>query len=86
MTDTLHALPRALAPRRLEQVETLQSLNHWRTVIKNYFRRCQYYGYFLTPGLKWDNTANRGFIAEEPTDLKELPKLWHQTLKAFSLL
>ena len=83
MTDTLHALPRALAPRRLEQVETLQSLNHWRTVIKNYFRRCQYYGYFLTPGLKWDNTANRGLIAEEPSGLKRTVAALASDLEGF---
>ena len=58
MSENQNVQPRALAPRKLEQVETLQSLNHWRTVVRNYFRRCQYYSYFLAPDIKWDNTVN----------------------------
>ena len=62
--------PRALAPRKLEQQETLQSLNIWRGVFRNYYRRCQFYGLFLLPTTTWDNTENRGFTAGENTGLK----------------
>ena len=47
MSESTHTQPKALAPRKLEQTETLQTLNHWRSVLKNYYRRCQFYGYFL---------------------------------------
>ena len=56
--------PRALAPRKLDQQENLQSLNHWRTVFRNFYRRCQYYSIFLLPNTKWDNSPTRGLTAE----------------------
>ena len=62
--------PRALAPRRLDQKESLHSLNHWKSVVRNYYRRCPYYSRFLLPTAKWDNTAQRGFSAAETTGLK----------------
>ena len=71
MSETQHHLqPRALAPRRLEQSETLQTLNQWRGVLLNYFRRCQYNSYFLRSGLTWDTSVNHGFVAPETTGLK----------------
>ena len=73
MSETSHTLPRALAPRKLEQTESLQSLNHWQIVVKNYFRRCPYYSFFLAPRLKWDNSQNRGFTVNEETGLKRSP-------------
>ena len=62
--------PRALAPRRLEQQETLQSLNHWQSVFRNYYRRCPYYGSFRLPSTTWDSSSTRGFVAAETTGLK----------------
>ena len=82
MTDS-HAQPRALAPRKLEQVETLQTLNHWRTVVKNYFRRCQYYSIFLSPGLKWDNSPTKGFTENETVGLKRNPTALAADLEGF---
>ena len=82
MTDMTHNQPRALAPRRLEQQETLQNLNHWRGVLLNYFRRCQYYSYFLQPGLTWRLTGNRGFTAEL-TGLKRSPEILKADLEGF---
>ena len=70
MTDPTISQPRALAPRRLEHKETLQSLNHWRSVFRNYYRRCQYYGRFLSPDATWDNSENCGFTEPEATGLK----------------
>ena len=83
MTENTYSQPKALAPRKLEQVESLQSLNHWKTVVKNYFRRCQLYSYFLQPGLKWDNTANRGFTISENTGLKRSPEILAADLEGF---
>ena len=82
MSENSHQQPRALAPRKLEQTETLQSLNHWRNVVKNYFRRCQFYSYFLTPGLTWDNTNTRGFV-NETSGLKRTATLLASDLEGF---
>ena len=83
MTETVHNQPRALAPRKLEQRETLQSLSHLRRVFKNYYRRCQFYGYFLAPNVKWDNSANRGLSFAENSGLKRSPEVLASDLEGF---
>ena len=72
MTETVptNNQPRALQPRRLDNQESLQSLNHWRSVFRNFYRRCPYYGLFLLPSTTWDSSHNRGFTTEESTGLK----------------
>ena len=70
MSDNSHTQPRALMPRRLEQQETLNLLNKWKSVFRNYYRRCPYYGLFLLPSTVWDSSNTRGFSAPEPTGLK----------------
>ena len=65
MADSSNIQPRALAPRRLDHRESLQSLNLWKSAFRNYYRRCQYYGIFLLPETTWNNDANRGFTAEQ---------------------
>ena len=57
MTDMVYNKPRALAPRKLEEQETLQSLNHWKSVFVNYYRRCQFHGYFLLPNTTWETNG-----------------------------
>ena len=51
-------------------------------VVKNYFRRCQFYSFFLTPGLTWDNSPNRGFTAET-SGLKRNPATLASDLEGF---
>ena len=71
MAEIQNTQPRALVPRKLEQQENLQSLNQWRGVFRNYYRRCQYYGLFLVTGTNWDNSLHRGFTnTTESTGLK----------------
>ena len=60
--------PRALAPRRLDQRESIHSLNHWKSTFRNYYRCCQYYGLFLLPDTTWDNSTNRGFTWDNSTN------------------
>ena len=81
-TDSI-VQPKALAPRRLEQQETLHSLNKWTAVFKNYYRRCSYYSYFLQPGLSWDNSSTRGFTTDEPSGLKRTPAVLAADLEGF---
>ena len=71
MTDmTSNTQPKTLQPRRLEQQESLQSLNHWRSLFRNFYRRCPYYGIFLLPTTSWDSSANMDFQEPETTGLK----------------
>ena len=83
MTEFVHGQPRVLAPRRLEQQETLSSLNHWMGTFKNYYRRCQIYGYFLSPGLSWSPDDNKGFTQSEPAGLKRTPEILASDLEGF---
>ena len=70
MTETIHSQPKALLPRKLEERETPQTLNHWKSVFVNYYRRCQFYGFFLQPGVIWSNEVNHGFTTPEVNGLK----------------
>ena len=75
--------PRALLPRRLDQQESLNSLNQWVITFKNFYRRCNYYGYFLQPNITWSTDAsNRGF-AQETTGLKRSPDILSSDLEGF---
>ena len=70
-------------PRKLEEKETLQTLNHWRSVLTNYYRRCQFYGYYLQPDISWDNSDNRGFTVNETSGLKRTPAILASDLNGF---
>ena len=77
-------MPRALAPRRLDQQETLSSLNHWKATFQNYYRRCQFNSYFLQPGLTWNSSENNGgFTEDESSGLKRTPQVLAQDLEGF---
>ena len=75
MAESTNSVPKALAPRRLDQKETLNSLNHWRTVFRNYYRRCSFYGVFLLPTTTWNNSATRGLTAETTGLQRDVPTL-----------
>ena len=72
MTDTAvnTTLPKTLQPRRLGHQETLQSMNHWKSVFRNFYRRCPYYGIFLLPTTSWNSSPSRGFTSSETSGLK----------------
>ena len=51
-------------PRHLNQIESLDSLNHWKTIFRNYFRRDSIFKQFLSSTSTWDPTqANYGLAA-----------------------
>ena len=83
MTENVHLQPKALTPRKLEERETLQTLNHWKSVFCNYYRRCQFYNYFLQPGVNWSNETNHGFTEPETTGLKRSPETLAYDLEGF---
>ena len=67
----LFSAARMPQPRQLEDVETVESLQHWWTTFRNYYRRDKYVGDFLTMAAKWDpaDEPNYGFT-DETTGLK----------------
>ena len=63
--DTLVNTVRVPQPRQLEDTETMESLVHWWTQFRNYYRRDKYVGGFLVSTATWDPTAaNLGFTDE----------------------
>ena len=83
MADQSHHQPKAPVPRKLEQRETLQNLNHWRNTFVNYYRRCQFYGIFLIPGTTWTTSGNRGFSHDETGGLKRNVQTLASDLEGF---
>ena len=70
----------SMTDRKLEQQENLQkSLNHWTTVFRNYYRRCQYCSLFLLPITRWNNLQIRGLPAET-TGLNSNIQYWNSCL------
>ena len=83
MSEIQVTQPRALIPRRLDQQETLNSLNQWIITFKNFYRRCSYYGYFLQPGIRWNADETDRGLMEEQTGLKRSPALLSSDLEGF---
>ena len=53
-------------PRQLNQKETLDSLNHWKTIFRNYFRRDAVFKQFLSSSTTWDpHQPNYGLAADD---------------------
>ena len=49
----------------LTTIETLQTLNHWKTSFRTYYRRDSFYKGFLLPDATWDSSAeNYGQAAD----------------------
>ena len=62
MTDTFVKSP---PPRPLAQQETLDSLNHWKTLFRNYYRRDTVYKQFLASDFTWTpNQPNYGLATQ----------------------
>ena len=55
-------------PRMLQMVETLHSLNHWKTAFRTYYRRDSYFKAFLLPQATWSNSAEHNYGQDEDTD------------------
>ena len=46
---------KAPPPRPLSQQETLDSLEHWKAIFRNYYRRDSSYKQFLKKNCSWDS-------------------------------
>ena len=58
MANQLQTQVRNPPPRMLTQNETLQSLNHWKTAFRTYYRRDSFYKCFLLQDAQWDPAAD----------------------------
>ena len=66
MAQQLTTQVRNPPPRMLVASETLQTLNHWKTSFRTYYRRDSFYKGFLLPDAVWDPAAaNYGQTADE---------------------
>ena len=52
-------------PRQLNQSETLDSLDHWKSIFKSYFRRDTIFKQFVDSACKWDPTKENYGLAEK---------------------
>ena len=52
-------------PRQLTQNETLDSLHHWKSIFRNYFRRDSVFKQFLNTNLVWDPKKTNYGLEEE---------------------
>ena len=43
-------------PRQLAEKETFESLKHWKTCFRNFYRRDNYFAFFLRSNTKWDSS------------------------------
>ena len=41
-------------PRQLNNKETLETLTHWETTFRTFYKRDDVYKYFFKPGISWD--------------------------------
>lgn len=64
----VHQAPKVPYPRQLTKKETLDSLSHWQTSVKNYFRRFDEYAIFFKRASTWTQGQNYGFTGEGSED------------------
>ena len=57
-------------PRPLGASETLESLTHWKTTFRTFFKRDETYKPFIRDTAKWDSAAANYAQQEEATGLK----------------
>ena len=70
MAEDLVNTARLPVPRPLGDEETMESLSHWWTTFRNYYRRDKYVGGFLISTFKWDPSKPHYGFEDEATGLK----------------
>ena len=74
MSKTVSRTP---PPRQLGNKETLESLLHWKTAFKTFYKRDDSYKIFFKPNTTWNfNSPNYGFVEDgddgrSPEDISE---------------
>ena len=83
MTDQVH-LPKAPYPRQLTKKETLDSLSHWQSSVRNYFRRSPQYADFFKRATTWDYSQNNyGFNTPNAEDKADNLESMLDTIASF---
>ena len=81
MTDTQLKIP---YPRQLTKTETLDSLSHWQSSVRNYFRRSKQFQEFFRRTTTWDCTAdNYGLEGDDTLDRADNLESLLDTLASF---
>lgn len=76
--------PKVPYPRQLTKRETLDSLSHWQTSVRNYFRRFPEYCDFFKRSISWSpNSENYGFSGESAADHADNLEALLDTLATF---
>ena len=70
-------------PRTLNKIETLDSLNQWRTQIKNFYRRDDQFKVFLATDATWNPLARYKGQAQETAGLRRSPQEMADDLEVF---
>lgn len=60
--------PKVPYPRQLTKKETLDSLSHWQTSVRNYYRRFDEYAEFFKRTSTWTTARNYGFTGQNVED------------------
>ena len=75
--------PKVPYPRQLTKKETLDSLSHWQTSVRNYFRRFPEYSNFFKRSSKWVQSSNYGFTGEDKLEQVDNLEALLDTLATF---
>ena len=71
-------------PRQLSKKETLESLSHWKSSVRNYFRRSTNYSIFFSCGTKWNHSLPcYGFTEENKETLADNLECLLDTIASF---
>ena len=71
-------------PRQLTKAETLDSLSHWQSSVRNYFRRSPHFQEFFKRTSRWNCTANNyGFTGEDAEDRSDNLESLLDTISSF---
>ena len=78
------ATPKVPYPRQLTKKETLDSLSHWQTSVKNYFKRFPYYAQYFKRTCTWTKANdNYGFTGNDAAEKADNLETLLDTLAGF---
>ena len=78
------SLPKTPYPRQLTKKETLDSLSHWKSSVRNYFRRASQYAYFFKSSSSWNRqNVNSGFSGEDAEEKADNLECLLDTIASF---
>ena len=76
-------VPKVPYPRQLTKKETLDSLSHWQTSVKNYFRRFPDSAEYFKRNSSWTQAENYGFVDPGANDKADNLEALLDTIASF---